>query len=519
VVQWASNVSSVDPLIGLKLNEYEVLEAVAEGGMGVVYRGVHPVIGKRVAIKVLKAGTEKRGSTEAQLAAEAKAVNAIAHRNIVDIFGMGNLPDGRRYIIMEYLEGQALDACAAERTLPLIEIVQILYDMCAPLGAAHAAKIIHRDLKPSNVFLCKQPDGSTFLKLLDFGLAKQSYSLDGVTEQTSKATVAGTPDFMAPEQAQGKAISPRTDLYALGCIGYVLTTGQLPFLGQTPFDVMVAHVRQPVPRASAKKPDLPPALDELLFRLMQKKPDDRPPSADAVRDALFPILEQLGAAAGAEAEKATRTGPRPSLSGEFVVRQARASGARLAQQAAILETDNNGVVPAPAPVVPAPAHIAPPSRARWMVGALVVAIVILAGAVALTGEQKDSPARTVPTRRAEPTPVEVARVDPPTPAAEPVAPEPPDLPEEDLTPLNELTAPAKVAPRKPEARAPTEAELKSRLTSLEAKLRKATADAPDPAALQYLSKYRVQATMADSPAARLKVAGQLDHWEKLFLKR
>jgi len=210
---------SPDPLIGLHLNEYEVLEAVAEGGMGVVYRGVHPVIQKRVAIKVLKEGTEKEGDYE-QLVREAQATNAIGHRNIVDIFGIGRVPDGRAYIIMEFLEGKALDGYIAGRRLPLIEVVQILFDMCAPLSAAHRAQIIHRDLKPSNTFLCDQPDGGYFLKLLDFGLAKRSMALDGVTEQTAKATVAGTPDYIAPEQAQGKAVSPRTDLYALGCMGY-----------------------------------------------------------------------------------------------------------------------------------------------------------------------------------------------------------------------------------------------------------------------------------------------------------
>ncbi len=172
-----------DPLIGIRLNDYEVLEAIAEGGMGVVYRGVHPLIQKRAAIKVLKLGSENEGDYES-LVREAQAANSISHQNIVDIFGIGRLPDRRAYIIMEYLEGEALDSHLAQGRLPLLEVVQLLFDICAPLGAAHRAKVIHRDLKPSNVFLCRQPSAGYFLKLLYFGLAKRSRSLDGVTEQT-----------------------------------------------------------------------------------------------------------------------------------------------------------------------------------------------------------------------------------------------------------------------------------------------------------------------------------------------
>jgi serine/threonine protein kinase len=470
---------STDPLIGLFLNEYEVLEAIAEGGMGVVYRGVHPVIKKRVAIKVLKPGTETEGGTVEQLAAEAEAVNSIRHRNIVDIFGIGRVPDGRPYIIMEYLEGRALDAWLAhrEQRVPLEQQVKLLADICVPLAAAHRAQVIHRDLKPSNVFLCDQADGGYFLKLLDFGMAKRSARLDGVTEQTKRAFVMGTPDFMAPEQAKGKGVSPRTDLYALGCIGYLLATGKLPYTAATPFDVMVAHVRAPVPHAAALSPGLPPALDALLHRLMAKRPDARPRSADEVREELGRILEALPSTTGADQ-------PRMASSG---------SGS--------------------------------PTR-RWVVRAAALALVGLAAVGLWRVRERPAPLPepgdvptvplAVPLQLGDPSPDAAALLPPP---ADPL----PALPDadEELAPLpTGLHSPVPV-PRRTEARVPSAGELKRRLQDLEVHLRRRTprGEAPDPAALQFLAKYRVQVTMAESAPDRAKLARELDQWERLFLGR
>ena len=525
-----------DPLIGQHLSEYQVLEAVASGGMGVVYRGLHPVIQKRAAIKVLKVGSE---NDYENLVREAQAANAINHQNIVGIFGIGRLPDGRAYIIMEYLEGRPLDQYVAGRVLPQLEVAQLMFDMCAPLAAAHKAQVIHRDLKPSNVFLCDQPDGGYFLKLLDFGLAKKSAALDGVTEQTAKATVAGTPDYMAPEQAQGKAVSPRTDLYALGCMAFEMFTGKVPFTAPTPFDVMVAHVRAAVPRVSEQGVQLPQELDDLIYRLMSKKPEERPQSADEVRDALLPLLEALGAASAMAA--ATKTGPRPSLSGEFVVRAARASGQRAVERAQSAETDDAlpaapsgdaGETAAPAARPDAQTDDAlPKARSSRAVPLLAAAGVVLALGVGYVvtrpGEKAVPPPQ--PEREAVAAPEVVKPLPPPVKVVEPVAvdagpPQAPVLAEipdtddelESLTPL-----PNGVQPKKEVRLAPTEAELKKRLTALEQRLRKKTpaGESPDPAALQYLAKYRVQATMADTPAQRGKLSKQLDHWERLFLTR
>jgi serine/threonine protein kinase len=171
---------TTDPLLGTTLGEYQVLEAIGEGGMGVVYRGVQPVIKKRVAIKVIKPNAADGVSQVKRLTDEAEAVNSIGHRNIIDIFSLGQLPDGRPYIVMEYLEGQPLDVFVRNQGhLGLSEVLGLLIAICGPLSAAHRAGVIHRDLKPSNIFVCFTALGERYLKLLDFGLAKKAVNLDG----------------------------------------------------------------------------------------------------------------------------------------------------------------------------------------------------------------------------------------------------------------------------------------------------------------------------------------------------
>ena len=286
-----------DPLIGFQVGEYRILEPVGEGGMGVVYRGVQPIIKKRVAIKVIKPAFASDASQVNRLVAEAEAVNAIGHRSIIDIFSLGTLPDGRPYIIMEFLEGEPLDTWLNRQGRPPLSIaLELLVEMCGPLAAAHRAGVIHRDLKPSNIFLCSQPDGTKYLKLLDFGLAKRAMGLDGSSAQTSQAMVSGTPDYMAPEQARGMAISPRSDIYALGIVAFELLTGRVPFIGATPMDVMVSHVSKPAPRLRTFEPSLPEALDELVARMLAKEPEQRPQTIEEVRAVLEEVLVEGGAA-------------------------------------------------------------------------------------------------------------------------------------------------------------------------------------------------------------------------------
>jgi serine/threonine-protein kinase len=301
-----------DPLIGLRLGEYELRSRIGVGGMGLVYEGIQPLIGKRVAVKVLR--PELAHSTEQveRLLAEARAVNAIRHRGIIDIFGFGQVPDGRQYIVMEYLDGQPLDAVLAEKNrLPVPEALSLLDEVLAALAAAHGAGVVHRDLKPSNIFLVRQPDGSRYVKVLDFGLAKRAQTPTGRSAQTRTDMVVGTPEYMAPEQARGQEVGPMTDLYALGVVTFEVVTGRLPFIGSSPVDLLMKHVEARPPRPSEFAPELPPALDAFILQMLTKDPETRPSSADALRQQLHKLRRTLRSTRSNPSALAPVEKPRP----------------------------------------------------------------------------------------------------------------------------------------------------------------------------------------------------------------
>ncbi|WP_414654030.1 serine/threonine-protein kinase, partial [Hyalangium sp.] len=315
---WGDEPPTRDPLIGMKLGEYELRSRIGVGGMGFVYDGIQPLIGKRVAVKVLRPELAQAPEQVARLLAEARAVNAIRHRGIIDIFGFGQVPDGRQYIVMEFLDGQPLDAYLAEKArLPPTEALSILDEVLAALGAAHGAGVVHRDLKPSNIFLVREPGGTRYVKLLDFGLAKQGQSGAAArTAQTRTDMVVGTPEYMAPEQARGQAVGPMTDLYAMGVVTFEMVTGRLPFIGTSPVDLLMKHVDARPPRPSEFVPELPPALDAFILQMLTKDPEARPSSADALRQQLHRLRRTMlrptrAQAAAAAANGAATRAPTP----------------------------------------------------------------------------------------------------------------------------------------------------------------------------------------------------------------
>ncbi|MBI3182622.1 MAG: protein kinase [Myxococcales bacterium] len=280
--------------------------------MGIVYRGVQPVIGKEVAIKVLRPEIAADPEQVRRLLEEARAINAIRSRSIVDVFGFGQLSSGQHYIAMEYLRGRPLDSVIHERApLPAHEVLQLLDEVLAGLSAAHGAGVIHRDLKPSNIFLVTGSDTERYVKLLDFGLAKRPAASDDTLPQTRTGAVVGTPEYMAPEQAMGKPISPRTDLYALGVVAFEMLTGQLPFQDDSALKVMMKHVSEAPPAPSSLVRDLPEGLSALVLQLLSKAPEDRPPSAEGTRLLVSRLRRQLSQAeTRISAEKpAPPTGP------------------------------------------------------------------------------------------------------------------------------------------------------------------------------------------------------------------
>ncbi len=279
-----------EALPGPQLGDYTIIRRIGQGGMGIVYEGVQPVIGKRVAIKVLKPHVAGDPVHVRRLLAEAQVVNAIGHRGIIDIFGFGELEDGRHYVVMEYLVGTSLDALIrGGKPLPPSMVVFILDEVLSALSAAHAKGVIHRDLKPSNIFLVSEASGNRYVKLLDFGLAKQlDPSHSGHTTR-----VVGTPAYMAPEQALGEKLEPRTDLYALGVVAFELLTGRLPFESDNFAEMMRRHVEEPPPRPSTLVPSIPPALEALVLQLLAKAPADRPSSAEVARNELKAVRRAM----------------------------------------------------------------------------------------------------------------------------------------------------------------------------------------------------------------------------------
>ncbi len=276
--------SSTRSLTGQQVGDYVIGDLIGVGGMGRVYEAVAPKIGKRVAIKVLTAERCTDRETVSRFLAEARAVNAIGHRNIVDVFGFGELPDGSCYLVMEYLEGEPFDHLIARRApLPPSEALGYVEEVLEALAAAHAEGVVHRDIKPSNVFLVRPKRGRPYVKLLDFGAAKLGAATNGLTVPSLRSAVIGTPTYMAPEQALGQPIGPSSDLYGVGGLLFELLTGREVFPAPTPFETMRQHAQEAPPAPSSVLPMLPRALDELVLALLKKKPAERPESADAVR--------------------------------------------------------------------------------------------------------------------------------------------------------------------------------------------------------------------------------------------
>ena len=286
--------SNIPDLSGRTIGEYEIVARVGVGGMGEVYEGRHPLIGKRVAVKVLLPSLSNEQELVERFLAEARAVNEIRHRGIVDIFSFGQLPEGSRYFVMEFLEGEAFDRIIKRRSpLPMGETLGWADEMLDALEAAHSAGIIHRDIKPSNLFLVNTGRGRPYVKLLDFGIAKLGAIAGEATPQTRASVILGTPDYISPEQARGKAISPQTDLYALGCVLFEMLTGERVFRGENTLQTMWMHVEDKPVVPSSIRPDIPPELDDIILWALEKESVNRPPSAAEMRDRLLVIKNQL----------------------------------------------------------------------------------------------------------------------------------------------------------------------------------------------------------------------------------
>lgn len=279
---------------GTPVGEYRVVEKVGEGGFGSVYLARHPVIGKDAAVKVLSLAHSRREDHVSRFMAEARAVNQIGHPNIVDIFSFGRLDsDGRLYFVMEYIEGETLEARVRRRDgLPPAEAMPILRAVARALQAAHDQDILHRDLKPANV-LVAESDGEPLVKLIDFGIAKL---LDqDVQHKTRTGTPIGTPQTMSPEQCLSRALDVRSDIYSFGILCFFTLTGRMPFVGDSQMDLMMMHMSEAPPAPSSVEPRLGAAVDGAVLSMLEKEPASRPASVIDALAALAQAVEHPGA--------------------------------------------------------------------------------------------------------------------------------------------------------------------------------------------------------------------------------
>jgi serine/threonine-protein kinase len=278
-----------DPLVGRVIQErYLVEELIGSGGMGSVYRGRHQVINRPVALKFLATKHARDESNRQRFLREARSVNRVQHEHIIDVADFGETEDGLVYIVMELLSGRTLSDDIAQGPLALHRACRIALQLSFALGRAHELGVIHRDIKPANIFLIRRGNQHDFVKLLDFGLARAK---DDVA-LTKSNLLFGTPEYMAPEQASAGPVGAKSDLYALGCVLFEMTTGRLPFEG-APTGLIYKHVYEPPPRPKQLRPELPTALDALILRLLHKDPERRPASAYEVADELTRIAGGL----------------------------------------------------------------------------------------------------------------------------------------------------------------------------------------------------------------------------------
>jgi eukaryotic-like serine/threonine-protein kinase len=278
--------------------KYRIVRLIGEGGMGAVYEAENMRIHRKVAIKVLHAGVAQTGEAVSRFEREAQAAGRIGSEHIVEVLDLGNLPSGDRYMVMEFMDGDALSGRIRTRVrLTPSEIYPIMHQLLEALAAAHGAGIIHRDLKPDNVYLLKSRGGKAdFVKLLDFGISKfNQLSGDSGFSMTRTGAVMGTPYYMAPEQAKGaRDLDHRVDLYAAGVILYEAITGEVPFNADTFNELLFKIVLETAKPVEQVVPNMDPNFAAIVNKSMAREPSQRFQTAREFQQA----LEQWAAGAG-----------------------------------------------------------------------------------------------------------------------------------------------------------------------------------------------------------------------------
>ena len=427
-----------DERVGAQLGSYRVVELLGKGGMGYVYRAEHVKLGREVALKLLRSDYSKRRDAVARFFQEARTVNRVRHRNIVDVTDFVELDDGTTFIIMEFLRGGSLGRWA--RTgIDLPRALAVLVQICDGLAAAHAVSVVHRDLKPDNVIVVPTSDGAELVKLLDFGVAKLLNRDDeDIGFQTAAGSVIGTPAYMSPEQAGGMPIDHRSDIYSLGAIMYELFCGQPMFRGRSFGEYVRKHLTEmPVlPHLTQGGAHIDHRLEALIMRCLDKEPNNRFGHISELRDALLHLLGGMethppgfGTMTGSGLRGAPQVPTMPTLPSGLVIpiaptpqpshqsSQALASGQQMMHPSsgphAFLQYSQIGP----------PQQLAPTPWWVWFVGGAVAVALGIGAAVWYAG--RDQPPQVA---TATPSPAEPPQVAPPIapPIAQPIeTPAPP----------------------------------------------------------------------------------------------
>ena len=263
-------------------NNLRIEALLGRGGMGTVYRATHLTLDRTVAVKVINPEVAMNEDVMQRFAREARLMAKLRHPHAAMIYDSGTLPDGRLYIVMEYVEGTTLaDILKRDGKLPFKKAVDIAASICDVLGEAHSLGIIHRDLKPANIML-----NNRGIFVLDFGIAKM-LNMDNADSMrlsmTGKGLLVGTPFYMSPEQCLGEQVTERSDLYSLGAMLFETITGRPPFDDEVLSAVIIKHATVEAPRIEQIAPEIPPALADVVNRLLAKKPEDRPQTAAAAK--------------------------------------------------------------------------------------------------------------------------------------------------------------------------------------------------------------------------------------------
>ena len=278
---------------------YQLRDLLGEGGMASVHLAYDAVLDRQVAIKTLHTELGREQAFRERFRREAQAVAKLTHTNIVSVFDTGEDDLGGMttpYIVMEYVEGRPLGSVLDEDirqygAMPADKALKITADVLAALEISHEMGLVHRDIKPGNVMMTKRG----VVKVMDFGIARAMQS--GVTSMTQTGMVVGTPQYLSPEQALGRGVDARSDLYSVGIMLFQLVTGRLPFDADSPLAIAYAHVQEEPVAPSSINRSLPPAVDALVARALKKNPNERFPTAESMRDECLRVAASLQAAA------------------------------------------------------------------------------------------------------------------------------------------------------------------------------------------------------------------------------